>query len=256
MLDAESSLGQKTHIHTGRWTPDGRPSRGYPNTVTILSPLKSLAVLLLIPALNAAARPIPAPMPPSPEPALHSSDWSVEEKLRVWLSGQKFDSKPKAVLPAEDMSDLKDAVASPAPPPEIRDDILRAQGAQRQQLAERLPGMAAEPFDFCRDLEHCTRARTSFHVDDESLVRDAVAAVVRPWIILEKARGDALAFEPVEGAGDKILDLKLKSLPNAALGVHVEPVSTGGYDVWLTGSSNPGDLFRHARQDVLPPSSN
>jgi hypothetical protein len=207
-----------------------------------------IALLLLIPAAQTAARPIPAPMPTSPQPAVHSSDRSVEESLRAWLNAQNFDQKAKPAAPAQDMSDLKDAVAAPAP--EIREDILRADGSKRQRLADRLPGMAPEPFDICRNLEQCTQARTSFHVDEESMVRDAVAALVRPWIILEKARGNALDFAPAQG-GEKILDLKVKSLPDAALSVHVEAVSTGGYDVWLTGSSNPGDLFRHSRDAVL-----
>ena len=210
-----------------------------------------ITLFLLIPGAQAAARPIPAPMPSAPQPAVHSSDWSVEGRLRTWLNAKKFDQKSAVALPAEEMSDLKDAVA--APQPEIRDDILRAQGDQRQRLAEHLPGMAPEPFDYCRNLEQCTQARTSFHVDDESSVRDAVAGLVRPWIILEKARGNALDFEPAED-GQKILDLKMKSLPDAGLGVNVEHVSTGGYDVWLTGKSNPGDLFRHTRDAVLAPS--
>src|ERR1700739_1973162 len=96
-----------------------------------------IALLLLIPAAQAASRPIPAPMPSAPQPAVHSSDWSVEGRLRSWLSAQKFDQKPGAAMPAQDLPDLKDAVA--APKPEIREDILRAAGDQRQRLAEHLP---------------------------------------------------------------------------------------------------------------------
>lgn len=207
--------------------------------------MKILSAFLLLSATHASALPAPG-LTPAPKPALHASDRGVEERLREWLSGQTFAPKP-AVSP--EMADLKDAVASPAAG--LRGDIAKAEGRERQKLADRLPGMSADPFNSCRALETC-RARTSFHVESEGLVSDAVAGLVRPWIIVEKARSSALSFEPAKDAGDKILDLTVPTAPAAGLAVRVAPVASGGFDVWLTGKADPAELFKKERAAALP----
>lgn len=206
--------------------------------------MKILSAFLLLSATQALARPVPGLTPP-PKPALHVSDRGVEERLREWLGTQDFAPKPTV---SPDMADLRDAVASP--PPGLREDIAKADGGRRRQLAERLPGMSPDPFDFCRVLEGC-QARTSFHVESESLVQDAAAALVRPWIIVEKARSRTLDFSPAKD-GDKILDLNVPTAPDAGLAVHVAPVESGGYDVWLTGKTDPAELFKKEKAAAIP----
>ncbi|MEK7858038.1 MAG: hypothetical protein AAB320_02760 [Elusimicrobiota bacterium] len=130
---------------------------------------------------------------------------------------------------------------------QLRAAVVQAEGAGKRQLLDRLPGMAQEPFGLCRDLVRCTQAPTSLHVAHEALITDAVLALTRPWLNLQKARGKQAALEHLDGA----LNLKLEGLPEAALSVRATSVPTGGFDVALTGSVDPAKLYARERAAVL-----
>lgn len=130
---------------------------------------------------------------------------------------------------------------------QLRAGIVQAEGAGKRQLLDRLPGMAQEPFGLCRDLERCAAAPTSLHVDDEALIADAVRALARPWLNLQKARGKAAALTHEAGA----VSLKLEGLPDASLLVRATAVPTGGFDVALTGAGDPAKLYARERAAVL-----
>src|SRR5579884_3207073 len=65
---------------------------------------------------------------------------------------------------------------------ELRDAVTSTAGPEKRLLQDRLPGMAADPFDICRDLANCAQAPLSMHVEDDALIDDAFVALARPWI--------------------------------------------------------------------------
>lgn len=183
-------------------------------------------------------------------PAPHSSDMNVEVKLRSWAAARKVaKAQPAKGQPAgfsaEDKAGLRDA---PAEAPSLRREISIAEAAEKSRLERRLPGMSEDPFDVCRTLERCPQAPMSFHVEDETLIPDALVALSRPWIALEKARGRRLLFTPTSGSGEKIATLEVSS---GSLEIHAAPADTGGYDVWIVGSSNPAKRFEAEKEIVL-----
>ena len=184
------------------------------------------------------------------EPAPHSSDMNVEVKLRAWAAGRKIKkAEPSKDLPAgfsaDDKAGLRDA---PAEPQSLRREISIAEAAEKSRLERRLPGMSEDPFEVCRTLERCRQAPMSFHVEDEALIPDALVALSRPWIALEKARGRRLLFTPTSGSGEKIATLEVSS---GSLEIHAAPADTGGYDVWVVGSSDPAKRFAAEKEIVL-----
>ncbi len=114
---------------------------------------------------------------------------------------------------------------------ELRDAEKSGTGTNKKRLAARLPGMARDPFDICRDLAGCPEAPLSLHVEDNKLIDDAFLALARPWFNLQKARGKAvnLVVDPGEG-----VRLELEDFPaRPVVTLTAEPTPTGGYDVSL-----------------------
>src|SRR5258708_36265736 len=108
------------------------------------------------------------------------ADRSSEETLRVMLLNLRdhraWEVRQAALGAAED----------------LRDAVTSGIGSAKAQFADRLPGMAKEPFGICRDLQGCREAPQSLHVEDDVLIDDAFLALARPWFKLQKARGKAV----------------------------------------------------------------
>ena len=120
-----------------------------------------------------------------------------------------------------------------------------------RRLMERLPGMAPKPFASCRVLEGCAEAPLAFHIEKGEHVPETVAALVRPWVLLQKARGKELIFNFAPGAGDRLMNMNLEGLPQASFAVHISAPLTGGCEVSLRGRPDPSRLFDEQRRAVL-----
>jgi hypothetical protein len=165
-----------------------------------------------------------------------SSGEFVEETLRGMLLKERdhgaWEMRQSVLGSAEE---LRDAVANRAP--------------DKKQLTDRLPGMALDPFEVCRDLTSCPAAPQSLHVNDVSRIDDAFVALARPWLILQKARGKSVTLTVDHGVGVQ-LDLEDSSrLPVVTL--TAAPTPTGGFDVALEAGPDAAQAFAAARADVL-----
>ena len=179
----------------------------------------------------------------------------VGGNLKTWLADQPAIankiSAAKSSKAFGDMSDLKDALGAKPTPQIMRARIKKADEEQKHRLLERLPGMAPSPFASCRVLEGCPEAPVSFHVPDAGLVNEALEALVRPWILLQRARYRKVVLRSAPDKGDRIARLDLEGLPKAGLEIHVAPAVSGGLNVWLKGKADPAELYRSERQALL-----
>ncbi|MBI4387246.1 MAG: hypothetical protein HY551_07675 [Elusimicrobia bacterium] len=182
---------------------------------------------------------------------------SDELQLRSWLkSHSKVRRKLASVVrdataAGHDIpQDLRDA-PGPANVQSLKERIEQAEPIERRMLLERLPGMRAAAFDACRSLSTCARAPSLLHVENPSLVDDAVVALIRPWMILQNARGKELRIVSSAGAGEQLVRLKLGGLEKAVLEVHASPTPMGGVNVWLYGRPDPSALFDQERRALL-----
>lgn len=132
---------------------------------------------------------------------------------------------------------------------ELRDAVASGDGAAKERLAGRLPGMAKDPFDICRDLRTCREAPASLHVEDPVLLDDAFMALARPWFKLQKARGKDVTVAVDPGTG---VQLKLEAFPKVpVVTLSAEPAPTGGFDVTIEEGPEAAQAFAAERAAVL-----
>ena len=166
-------------------------------------------------------------------PSPKASERPPEETLRVMLYNLRqhraYEVRQVVLGAAEE---LRDAVA-----------------AGEARLADRLPGMAKDPFDICRDLQGCREAPLSVHVEDSAIIDEAFLALARPWFKLQKARGKNVTVTMDPGVGVK---LKLEDLPKQpSVTLVAAPSPTGGFDVTLNEGSEAVQAYAAERAAVL-----
>jgi hypothetical protein len=132
---------------------------------------------------------------------------------------------------------------------ELRDAVAASAGSSKEKFADRLPGMAKDPFGICRDLVRCPEAPLSFHVEDAAIIDDAILALARPWFKLQNARGKAVTVTVDPGVGVR---LDLEGLPQRpAVTFSAMPTSTGGFDVTLDEGAEAAKAYAAERAAVL-----
>lgn len=177
------------------------------------------------------------------EPSTGTVVRAPEETLRVML----------ADLRRKHSWEVREAVLGGAAE-ELRDAVAAGEGPSKERLADRLPGMAKDPFGICRDLAGCREAPVSLHVEDPVLLDDAFLALARPWFKLQKARGKGVAVTVDPGTG---VQLKLEGFPKlAAVTLAAEPTPTGGFDVTIEEGAEAARAFAAERAAVLQNAKN
>ncbi len=165
-----------------------------------------------------------------------------EETLRVML----------AKLRQKQVVDMRHSLFGGAE--ELRDAVSSEAGEAKKKLANRLPGMARDPFDVCRDLAACREAPQSLHVEDLSLMDDAFQALARPWFKLQQARGKTVVVTVDPGTG---VQLALEDFPaRPVVTLTAEPTTTGGFDVSLEDGAGAAKAFAAARAAALKTPAN
>lgn len=137
---------------------------------------------------------------------------------------------------------------------DLRDAVTSSAGPAKVKLADRLPGMAQNPFEICLDLYSCPRAPTSLHVDDTEKIDDAFVALARPWIKLQEARGKEVTTVVEHGVG---VQVKLEDFPQQpVVTLTAEPAETGGFDVASDAGPAAAKAFAAERDAVLKSKGN
>ncbi len=176
---------------------------------------------------------------PAKTPAAKAPSRPPEETLRVLLSGlrsHRAEETREAIIGAAD--DLRDSVAS-------------GEGSVKARLADRLPGMARDPFGICRDLAGCKEAPQSLHVEDDALIDDAFVALARPWFKLQEARGKKVGVSIDPGVGVR---LTLEDFPGRkVVMLAAAPTPTGGFDLIVEDGPAAAKAYAAERASVLQP---
>ena len=160
-----------------------------------------------------------------------------EETLRVLL----------AQVREEHISEARQAVVGSGD--ELRDAVANESGPAKKGMVNRLPGMAADPFNVCRDLGRCPEAALSMHVEDPNLINDAFIAMARPWFDLQKARGKGVEVTVDAGLG---VQLKLEGLPGQeTVTLEAIPAPTGGFDISLREGLQAASVYASERAVLL-----
>lgn len=183
-------------------------------------------------------------------PVLAASNISVgagpkaEDKLRRYVAGDKAlrarldDALRREALFRTEAREtgLKDAVADAA--------------ATREQMIAEMPGMKMPPAPTCASLIECHAPEFSAVVDDSALLPDAVRDMMRPWLLLQEARGQKTEVSSAS-TGDALMTVKLKGLDAPPLTLNVAPRLLGGFNVWFDEPARLTALYERERAAVF-----
>lgn len=210
-----------------------------------LLPLVLLAFAL--PA-SAADKPLRLTGGPKSEDALRRF-LAADKRLKAKLDDAA--AREEAFLAESRDSDLRDAVSDTNPIDELKRQLDSASGADRARALETLPGMKAPAAPSCATLADCATPELAADVNDAELLPDALRRLVRPWMLLQQARGSSAVLEPVEGAGDATLTVTLKDSDAAPLTLNVSPRLLGGFKVWFDQPLVLASLYGRERDAAL-----
>jgi hypothetical protein len=168
----------------------------------------------------------------------------AEDKLRRFVAGDKAlrarldDAMRREALFRTEAREtgLKDAVADAA--------------ATREQLIAEMPGMKVPPAPTCPSLAECHQPEFSAVVDNPELLPDAVRNLMRPWLLLQEARGYKTEVAP-STKGDALMTATLKGLDASPLVLNVSPRLLGGFNVWFDEPARLGELYERERAAIF-----
>jgi hypothetical protein len=132
---------------------------------------------------------------------------------------------------------------------DLRDSVTSGTGNDKLRAADRLPGMALDPYSLCTDIFACKEAPQSLHVESPEKIDEAILALARPWFNLQKTRGKAVEVVVDHGVG---VQLKLEDFAaQPAVTFTAEPATTGGFDVALVDGPAAAKAFAAQRAATL-----
>jgi hypothetical protein len=209
--------------------------------------MKLSALLLLAAAVPALAGPVRL-----------KGGAKAEEKLRKFVAQdaklkarlEDAAKREQAFLAEARDSDLRDAVADKSAD-SVRAELEKAPADKRKAVLETLPGMKPMAGPACVTLADCPAAELSIEVQDAREIPDTIRRAVRPWMVLQQARGSEVRLETADGAGDAAVTMTLKGVEAAPIVFNVSPHLLGGFTVWVDHPYEAAALYERERAAVL-----
>ena len=187
-----------------------------------------------------------------------------ENKLRRFLEQDKglkarledAATREAGLIAAARESDMRDSVSDVAGS-SLRRSLEQSQSAKREALIQTLPGMKAPmkaPEDSaCLTIVDCASPDMAMDVPDAQRLPDTLRRMVRPWMVLQQARGSSIELSSLDGPGEATLALRLKNVDAQPLVLNVAPRLLGGFTVWFNSPFVLAELYNRERNAVLYP---
>ena len=211
-----------------------------------------LSLLLVAATLSAPVRAADKPLfltgGPKAEDALRRF---VERDPKLKAKLDAAAQREEVLLAAGRDPDLRDAVSDENGPDQFKRRLAQAAPPERTSLLARLPGVEAPPAPTCLALSECAEPALSASVADAALLPDALRRLVRPWMLLQQARGSKVELIPADGEGDAALKIALKGLAAEPLTLNVTPSRAGGFSVWFDRPQELAALYVRERAAAL-----
>lgn len=148
-------------------------------------------------------------------------------------------------------ADLRDSVSDAPVPGELGRRLRTVSAEDRARLLERLPGWRRPEAPACPTLAACPAPALAAEAADAERLPETLRGLVRPWMLLQRARGAKTVLAAVDGPGDAALTLTLKGLGVAPLTLNVSPRAAGGYRVWFDQAPALAVLYGRERTAAL-----
>lgn len=213
--------------------------------------MKLIALLTLL-AVAAPARAKDKPLRlkggPKAENALRRF---VDDNPRLKAKIEDAAKREEAFVAESRDSDLRDAVSDTGGPEDLRRQLAEAAASDRARLLQQLPGLHAPVASGCAALTDCAHPDMALDVDDAEQLPDALRTMVRPWMLLQQARGSEVVLTPVAGDGDAVLTVALKGVKTGPMTLNVSPRLLGGFKVWFDEPLVLASVYGRERDSVL-----
>ena len=217
-----------------------------------------MKLLLLLSA--AAALPAFAANPP----VVHLFDEArAEDKLRRFVeSDQRLKTRLELTARREesyvsDMRDgnVRDALANRPNGDKLLTELETVTDDKRRDLLKHLPGMKTPPTpsSFCHTVADCPNPDLALDVADARALPESLRRLVRPWMVLQLARGSDADVSTLDGPGDATVSVRLHDSKIEPLIVNVTPNLLGGFKVWFERPLVLAALYDREREAVLRP---
>lgn len=195
----------------------------------------------------------------APAPTRLSGGSKAEDKLRRFVEQdaalkarlEEASRREEAYFAEMRESDLRDAVSDNVPTESLRSALEKSSADRRKEALSVLPGMKAAGAPVCRTITECPVPELALDVSDARRLPDSVRRLVRPWLVLQQARGSEVILSAVEGPGDAALTVRLKDLDAQPLVLNVSPRLLGGFKVWFERPLVLAALYGQEREAVL-----
>jgi hypothetical protein len=187
-----------------------------------------------------------AVLPASAQSLRLSGGRKAEDRLRAFV-------EKNATLKArfDDAAAREEAFVSEVRESGLRDAVSDFSGDRlRRGFVESLPGMRA-PGLGCVTLSDCAVPELAAEAVEARELPDTVRRLVRPWLLLQQARGSSVELIPQEGAGDAALIVRLRDADSAPMTLNVAPRLLGGFKVWFDRPFVLAALYDRERAAVL-----
>ena len=170
-----------------------------------------------------------------------------EDALRKFV-----ETNPALKAKLSNLSEREEAFVAEARDGDLHDAVSEANGPEKlkNKLAQ-LPGMQAPAPGACRVLAECATPELALDVPNAELLPGALRRLVRPWMLLQKARGADIRIAPADTGGDAVLSVKTKGLDVASLTLNVTPRLMGGFTVWYDQPLVLASVYGRARDAAL-----
>ncbi|MFI5362184.1 MAG: hypothetical protein ACHQ49_09465 [Elusimicrobiota bacterium] len=210
-----------------------------------------LPVLCLLAAVAAA------PVRAADKPLFLTGGPKAEDDLRRFVERDpalkarldEASRQEESLLAAGRDPDLRDSVSDANGPDQFKRRLASASASDRADIYRRLPGVQTPVAATCRALSECPAPELSAEVADPALLPDVLRRMVRPWMLLQQARGSELQLIPAEEPGETTLKVALKGL-SPALKLNVTP-GRGGFKIWFERPQELAALYAGERDAAL-----
>lgn len=158
---------------------------------------------------------------------------------------------PKLKLRFEEAARREEAFLAESRESGLRDAVSDFAPSRPADLIASMPGMRLPPAPTCATLSDCPVPDLAMDAADADSLPETVRRMVRPWMLLQEARGSKVELTPADGAGDAALIVRLQDLDSAPLTINVTPKLLGGFKVWFDQPLALAALYGRERDTVL-----
>lgn len=116
-------------------------------------------------------------------------------------------------------------------------------------VADSLPGV--KPVVPCESLQDCATPELATNVFAAKEISEGLGRLLKPWVILQKARHSELSLTSVDSPASAVLAMRLDDVDTGTIYFNVTSLDNGGFKVWASEPLVLAALYAKERETAL-----